>query len=377
MKAPGNKKIRSIKPCLLAFGALIIFTLTACSFSPKYERPEAELPSQWTAQPGDSLEYNWWERFNDPVLNSMVNEAMDYNRDIAIAIARVDQARANLGLSWSDLLPEIGIQGAANKNRLSTRTHTPVTTEARTYKDYSGAAIFSWELDLWGKYRETIKSAKARLLAAEATRDGALLTLQAEVCRTYFSLRALDAQKAYAEKTLHNREAYLQIYAERYKIGALPELDYQRGKAVVEAARIALSQYTAELENAEGSLAVLLGRSPKAIFEEYAQRGLNLEEMPPIPVVPAGLPSELLERRPDIRAAEQNLISANAEIGVARAAYFPSISLTGLLGYESASLSRLFSEPASTWAYGGTLTMPILDFGRVRSGELYALARKR
>lgn len=362
----------------LAVLAGLAVLLSACSFAPTYERPVMTMPSPWAPVPGLALEVRWWERFNDPVLNQLVEEALKYNMDLVAALARVDQARATLGLARAEIFPTINLEGSASKNRSSLiATPTPGTSETRSYEYYSGVFNAVWELDLWGKYRESYKSASASLLSSEAQRDGVILSLQAEVCRAYFNLRALDAQKAFTEETLQNRERMLQVYTDRYLVGDLGEIDYQRFRTEVDTAKVALSQYKAALEAAEGSLAVLIGRSPRDIYQGTQDRGLLLQHMPAPPVIPAGLPSDLLERRPDIRSAEQDLIAANADIGVARAAYFPSISLTGLLGYQSVYLDELFTEPASTWSYGATLSMPILDFGRVRARELYAEARQR
>ncbi|MEG1610821.1 MAG: efflux transporter outer membrane subunit [Bilophila sp.] len=235
----------------------------------------------------------------------------------------------------------------------------------------------SWELDLWGKLRNAQEAALAQLQATEAARQGVWLSVAAQTSNSYFLLRSLDSQQGIAERTVRTREDALGIYTARYDQGLINELDLVRARTEVEAANTALYKIRVSRDAAESALATLTGRSPRAIMDGTIKRGLNVESIPKPPVIPAGVPSDLLERRPDIRQAELGMQAANANIGVAKAAWFPTISLTGLFGIVSPQLHSLLSNPLETWSYGGSATVPLLDFGRVKSNVEAAEAKQR
>lgn len=358
----------------LCFCALL--GLAGCSLAPDYQRPVLEMPTAWKNDgqaAREVLEVQWWKRFGDPVLTKLVDEALTYNRDLAAAMARVDYARAQLGLARAEQLPTIG--GAAASNQLWT-DHRRIT-QGGSSAPYSAAFNASWELDFWGKYRNATEAARAQMLGTEEALRGLQLTIAAQTANAYFALASLDLQLATAERTLKTREEALAIYMARYEQGLISELDLTQSKTMVETARTSIYRTRVSLDAAESSLAVLIGRSPRDILDGIVQRGLALEKIPAPPVIPAGVPSDLLDRRPDVRQAEHALIASNANIGVAKAAWFPSISLTGAFGVISPELDLLFKNPSKTWGYGVNAQMPFLDFGRVSSGVRSAEAMQR
>jgi multidrug efflux system outer membrane protein len=350
---------------------------TGCSFAPEYVRPAMDLPPTWFETATDALDVQWWKRFQDDTLNMLVEEALKNNRDIQQAIARIDFARAQLGLARSDLFPTPGATGNAARSRASLLAYPPAQPGAETHSNHAADFGATWEIDLWGKFRNLDRAAAAQLLAAESTHDAIRLSVAGQTAKGYFLLRAFDLQESIARNTLKTREESLRIYSARYKRGTIDELDLLRVKAEVEAARSAMYTLHVGRDATESALAVLLGRSPQAIMEDGTiTRGLTLEKMPSAPVLPSGLPSDLLERRPDIRASEEVLKAANYNIGVARAAFFPSISLTGLFGFASTELDNLFVNNARIWQFGGGIYLP-LDFWRIQSNLRGAEAKQR
>ena len=351
----------------LFFALLAAFMLSACSLAPTYERPDLPLPAEWNvpAQAQHPLAERWWTRFNDPVLDALVDEALRNNQDLEQALASVNSARAQLGVATSFLFPSVVGTGGWNLNSLSLKGPTPVPAGLdRTQPVYSGGLSAAWELDFWGKYRNSYTALSDILLGTQAAYVGQRLTTSGVTARSYFALLALDLQKEVAERTVKTREDALKIYTDRFKAGDITELDWLRAKAEVDVARVSLHETLAAREAAEASLLTLLGRSPRDIMLQRPERGKAIHLIPAAPVLPAGLPSQLLERRPDIRAAEYALMAGNANIGIARADFFPSISLTGALGTQSTHLRNLFGYAAGTWNYGVQGTIPILDFGR-------------
>ncbi len=352
--------------------ALVAFGMTACSFAPDYQRIEMPMPESWSGvEQREELERMWWKRFDDAVLNSLVEEAFLHNRDMVVAAARVDQARARLGTARAEMLPLLS--GQADASPVWVDNHQVQGSTA----PYSAGFGASWEIDLWGKLRNASASARYQLLATEEAREGVRLSVAAQTANGYFMLRSLDVQMDIAERTLQTREEALKIYTARYEQGLISQLDFARAGTEVESARTALAQTRVSRDAAESALLVLTGRSPREIMDGSITGGAELAAIPTPPVLPAGVPSDLLERRPDIRQAEYTVQSANADIGVARAAWFPSISLTGLLGVVSPELHLLMSNPLETWSYGGTASVPLLDFGRVAAGVDAAEAKKR
>ena len=294
----------------------------------------------------------------------LVEEALKNNQDLAESLAKIDSAAAKLGVGTSQLAPSVSGAGAATSQSNSTKIANYNSIADRSYVNYQGQLSASWELDFWGKYRNNYTMLSDVLLNTAVSHEALRLSVASQTAQSYFALLALDMQLATAKRTLRTREDAFGIYTSRYRQGDITELDWQRARAEVETARAQVRGSTVAVDSAEASLAVLLGRSPRDIMSAVMPRGGDISKLPAPPVLPAGLPSELLERRPDVRAAEYMIMAYNANIGVARAEFFPSISLTGMLGTLSASVVNLFSGPAGAWSYGVTGSMPLLDFGR-------------
>lgn len=363
--------------------ASLCLLLGACSLAPKYERPEMDMPAQWRKVDLGTvpLYTDWWKRFNDPVLTALIEQALEKNQDLAKSLADIDSAAAQMGVATANLAPMISGGGAAGAEGASEATANTGSFAAkgmsRSYLNYQLQASASWELDLWGKLRN-IRSMQADVLMNTVLSHEALrLTVAGETAKGYFSLLALDSQLDTARRTLKSRESSFDIYTSRYQQGDITELDWQRARAEVETARAQLHTSTVAVDQAEAALAVLIGRSPREIISAAMPRGARIESLPAPPVLPSGLPSDLLMRRPDVRAAEFLLMAYNANIGVARAEFFPSISLTGALGTLSAEAYKLFSGPAGAWSYGVSGSIPLLDFGRVWYNVKDAEAQKQ
>ena len=365
-----------MKPTLLAMA--IAATLSACAIGPDYQRPAMDLPSSYAAAPPQAVAAlaapAWWSRFNDPVLDRVMDEALKNNLDLRVAAARVTEAQAQLGLAISDQVPSVYVAGSRERNRNSEssgRSGPGQPVESTTNRLTLNV---SWEIDFWGKYRRANEAARADLLSVEANRDGMRLLLSTQVAQGYFNLVALDAQIAATELAITRGQQALNLQQKRFDAGVISEFDFQQRSAEVDSARAQLPPLQSRRGQQERALNVLLGRSPRAIMDGRVERSAAFNPVTAI-VVPAGLPSELLLRRPDLVEAEQKLIAANARIGVARAAFFPNITLTGLLGSESSSLGDLFSGPARIWNFAGNLTQPLWGAGRINKQVDAAEAR--
>jgi len=364
---------------------LSAIALSGCiSLAPDYERPQTQLPEQWEVpaghQPAGTSE-RWWTVFGDPVLDRLVDEALAHNTDLQLAIARVDEARALYGDTRGQQFPVVYGSGDANRLKSSDRTSTPQPEGTPRERDnYRAAVVVSYELDLWGRFRDATKVARAELLATDAARETVRITVITEVIQGYYLLRALDEQYAATRRSLTTREESLTLQKLRYDKGVISEWEYRQIEAEVAAAQAQLPVIERQRAAQEGVLALLLGREPRSMFQEnvvarsaVSQDGGAAGAL----LVPAGIPSDLLLRRPDLIEAEQGVIAANLRIGVARSSLFPSIELTGLLGSESASLSSLFASGAGIWQVAAALTQPIWAGGRLRTQIQAANARQR
>jgi multidrug efflux system outer membrane protein len=366
-----------MRPILkLAFAALALAALASCVVGPDYERPALELPADAAAAlPATPLPERWWLVFRDPVLERLVDEALAANRDLAAAAARIEQARALAAIARADQLPVIGLDAQRSRDRASERGAFPLPPDAIETNTYRAVVRVSWELDFWGKYARASEAARADLLAAEANRDAVRATLIAEVARGHFALQALDEARRVTLRTLEGRRVAADLFQRRLEAGVVSELELRQIEAEVRAAEAAMPAIDRDRTRQEGALAVLLGRSPRDVFDPRIERGSALA--PERVEVPAGLSSEIMRRRPDIREAEARLMAANARIGVARAAFYPSISLTGFLGGESQALSDLFTGPANTWSLAAGLLQPIYLGGQIQAGVDLADARTK
>ena len=347
--------------------------LAGCTVGPNYQRPTIQTPNAFRAaapgtasDPASLADLKWFEVFKDEKLQELERTALAQNYDLRDAAARVEAARANLGITRSNQFPNLDANADISTVRLSRNGETPlpasfVPSQNRTF---GGATLglLSFELDIWGRLRRATEAARANLLGAEENRKAVMVTLISDVAAAYFSLRELDYQLEISQRTLATRQESLDLIKNRQAGGVATLLDLRQGEQLVYTATETIPTLQQQIEQTENQISLLLGKNPGEVL-----RGLSLTEQEMPPDVPAGLPSDLLERRPDIRTAEQTLIAANAEIGVAKAAYFPQISLSGFLGGQGTQLSSLFSGPSAVWNFTPQVTQPIFTAGRLKS----------
>jgi len=350
---------------------LLGLLLAGCAVGPNYKQPVVAVPEQYREvqgppAPGESLaDLPWWETFGDPVLKSLIDEALRNGYDARIAAFRVDEARARAGIARSEFFPQIGYGGDWSRRLISTE----VAPGSTTRNLYSANVNFGWELDLWGRIRRLNESAKAQYLATEEARRGVVLSLVSDVATTYFSLRALDEQLVVAKATVASFEEQVRLFDLKLQGGAASAIQTSYARAALGQVASQMPEIERQIEATENRLSLLLGRNPGPI-----PRGGTLSAQAIPPKIPAGLPSDLLKRRPDILQAEQQLVAANAEVGVAMANFFPSISLTGLFGGISPDVSTLFTA-GKTWSIAAGLVGPLFQGGRLRSEYEVAVAR--
>lgn len=352
------------------------------SLAPRYERPPLDLPAGWAAPEGRSsaeLGMQWWKVYGDPSLDKLVDEALTNNVSLALAVARVDEARALAGLARAERFPTLDARLERSRSESSLRSAMPLPPDTPRRTDtYRGTLEVAYEVDLWGRLRDASRAARAELLATEAARETVRIALAADVVNSYFALRALDEQLAATRRSLITRSESLKLQKLRFEVGAISEFEYRQIEAEVLSARAQLPALERSRAQQQNALAVLLGKSPKAVYEaRVVEATPPTDGAPAALVVPAGLPSQLLLRRPDLIDAEHRLIAANARIGVARTGYFPAISLTGFRGSESAALDDLFTGPAGTWRVAAAVLQPIFRGGRAGAEVDAASARQR
>lgn len=363
---------------LLAVSAMI-----GCAVGPNYKRPTVDVPVTYrgatsessvppSVQPDQSKtqrpaaeptiqslgDDKWWDVFQDPELQSLIRTALKNNYDVRIAATRILQAQAQLGITHADQLPSVSAGGNI------TSVQNPILGPIPAYELTQGevAASAAWNLDFWGKYRRATEAARANLLASQWAQKEVVSTLVANLATSYFQLRQLDLELEISKRTLSSRSNSLQLTQTLEQHGINSMLDVRQSEQLVYTVATEVPDFERQIAQQENAISILLGGNPGDV-----PRGLKLTEQAHAPEVPVGLPSSLLERRPDVREAEASLIAANAEIGVARAAYFPQISLTGTAGYESPALTNLFTGPAGVWDLAASLTQPIFEGGRLKS----------
>jgi multidrug efflux system outer membrane protein len=353
--------------------ALAALFLASCTVGPNYRRPAVQTPDAFrSAGPtaaGDTAslgDLKWWEVFKDERLQELERAALIQNYDLRDAAARVEASRANLGITRSNQFPNFDAEGDITTTRFSRNGSLPLPpslapSQNRTFGEAT-LNLLSFEIDLWGRLRRATEAARANLLGAEENRKAVTITLVSDVAAAYFSLRELDDELEISQRTLTTRRESLELIRNRQAGGVATLLDLRQGEQLVYTASETIPTLQQQIEQTENQITLLLGKNPGPVL-----RGRSLTEQQMTPEVPPGLPSALLERRPDIRAAEDNLVAANAQIGVARAAYFPQISLTGFLGGQGTQLSSLFSGPSSVWTLTPQVTQPIFTAGRLKS----------
>jgi outer membrane protein, multidrug efflux system len=343
-----------------------VLLCAACTLGPDYERPVVPVPDGWrqmSATDQESLANTpWWELFGDPELVQLIEIALAENKDLLIAVERIEEARAFYGFQRADLFPKVDLAAAAGVVH-SSEQGIPPFPPGTDNEDalYSVAGRVFWEVDLFGRIRRATEAELALLYATEESRRGVVLALVADVARAYVELRDFDTRLETSRRTLESRVEYVELARERFEGGLTSELDWRQAEAELHRTAGLVYDFERLVVQKEHELAALLGRNPGDI-----PRGRTLDEIAQVPSVPAGLPSELLERRPDVRQAEEQLVSANARIGEAKALLYPSLALTGTFGWESTELGDLLDSPAQSWSVGANLLQPIFNAGQNR-----------
>jgi len=360
---------------------MMVVLVTACKVGPNYKKPQVQAPTVYrgvadpAAQPDPQTlaDTKWFDVFNDDRLRELIRAALIGNYDLREAVARVNQARASYGITRSDQFPTIFASAEIETDRRS-RTGSVELPEPLKQQRTFGTVLLNlltFEVDIWGRLRRATESAKADLLASEETRKAVITTLVSDVAAAYFNLRELDYELEISKRTLVSRQESLRIINLRQQRGVSNMLEVRQAEQLVYSATEVIPALEQSIEQQENFLSFLLGKNPAPVDRG---RGLTEQQMPPS--VPPGLPSDLIGRRPDIRAAEQGLISANALIGVAKAAYFPQITLTGALGYQSTALNSLFTKPSGVWSFIPSVTQPIFTAGRIKSNVRFTEAQR-
>jgi multidrug efflux system outer membrane protein len=346
--------------------------LAGCAVGPDYKRPAVDAPQTFRFQGNEAgaiADTAWWRQFSDPVLDELIAVALRENKDVQIAASRIELFLGQYASTRSLLLPQVGANLGANRGRPPAGTSglgaEPVLDQ------YEATLSVSWELDLFGKRRRETEAARAQVLASEEGRRATILTLVSSVASSYITLRELERQLQIARDTAESRKRSFLLFKDRFEGGTVSELELAQSQSLYEASLVEIPRIESLVGQQENALSVLLGRDPGPI-----RAGRPLQALVP-PPVPSGLPSGLVERRPDLRQAEQQLIAANALIGAARAQYFPTISLTGLFGYISKDFSDLFSGPTKVWSYGLAASAPIFTGGGIAGQVKQAEAQQQ
>jgi multidrug efflux system outer membrane protein len=379
----------------LMIGTVMASLIAGCTVGPKYRRPAVQTPDVYRgtpdpkspppppASPPDPAsigDLKWFEVFKDEQLQSLIRTALAQNYDLRDAVARVMEARASLGITRSEQFPQIDGSVSTTSSQISSQgsivlpsNPSPGFSITRT-RNFGSVLLnlASFEVDVWGKLRRATEAARANLLASEETRKAVITTLVSDVASAYFDLLELDMELQISKRTLAARQQSLELIRTQQQGGIATMLDVRQAEELVFTAAVSIPRTQRQIEQTENQIRLLVGENPDAVV-----RGHPLIEQEQPPAVPAGLPASLLERRPDIRFAEQNLIAANANIGVARAAYFPEISLTGFLGFESSQLSNLFKGATRAWNFVPQITQPIFTGGRLKSNVRLTEAQKQ
>jgi len=363
--------VEVISKRLIAAG-LSISILSACTVGPKYHTPQVDVPADYRglapgstpATPDSLADLKWFDVFKDEKLQDLIRTALVRNHDLRDALVRVDAARANLGITRSEQFPTFTASAGITTFRTSANGQFALPSALRQDRTFGSVLLnlLSFEVDIWGRLRKATEAARAQLLASEENRKAVITTLVSDVATAYFNLLELDAELEIAERTLQTRRESLQLTRDRWQGGVATMLDVRQAEQLIHTANQTIIDTRRLIERTENQISLLVGRNPGEIV-----RGVKLTEQDQPPAVPSGLPSSLLERRPDIRGAEQNLIAATANIGVAKAAYFPQITLTGFAGFQSASLVDLFRGSGSLWSFAPQVTQPIFTAGRIKS----------
>src|SRR5262245_7058154 len=365
----------------LLIGVVIASLFAGCTVGPKYRRPMVQPPVVFrgTTDPAAATDLNsladlkWFEVFKDEKLQELIRTALVQNYDLREAVARVNAARANLGITRSDQFPNITASAEMAKIRNSSSGQIALPSGVDRDRTFGTVLLnlLTFEIDIWGRLRRATEAARANLLASEENRKAVVTTLVSDVTTSYFNLIELDMELEIAKRTLATRQESLRLIQVRQQGGVATMLDVRQAEQLVSSAAQTISDTERLIEQNENQISLLLGKNPGDVV-----RGQRLTDQQQPPAVPPGLPSSLLERRPDIRAAEENLVAATANIGVAKAAFFPQISLTGLAGFQSSQLTNMFSGAGSNWTFVPQITQPVFTAGRLKSNVRLAKAQQ-
>ncbi len=345
----------------LPLSLAVLPVLVACTLTPDYERPELELPQAYeaSADAGESIaNVAWWELFQDQQLQLLIRTALEENKDLGIALSRVEEARLTVTAVRANQFPFLNLGGFFGRDKQSREIFPGADSNDR----FRVGAELTYQVDLWGQYSRATEAARAELLATESAYRTVTISLVSEVANVYLLLRDLDQRLQISVRTLKTRQDSLKIIQARFDKGTVPELDVYQAQIEVAVAETAIASFQRQIVQTENALRILLGRNPGPV-----KRGDQLVSQSFPPAVPAGLPSELLQRRPDVVQAEANLMAATATVGVAEALRYPSISLTGDFGVESTDLSDLNSGDAETWGFGANILAPIFNSGQLKA----------
>ncbi len=343
---------------------LALLSLSGCLLGPNYVPPKLDMPASYRFEEKEVQETantEWWKQFGDPTLDALIAEALANSKEVRIAAARVEQSAAVLTQTRAPLYPQINYSADASRARgteLGATPLSPAVPNPQTSLEVLAGA--SWELDLWGKVRRLSEAARADLFGTEEARRGVVLSLVSSVASTYIQLLGLDEQLAISRRSLESYGESVRLFELKFEHGQVSQMNVEQARTQYETAAATIPQIAVQIARGENALSILLGRNPGPVA-----RGGTLDTLS-LPAVPAGLPSEILTNRPDIRQAEESLIAANAQIGAAKALYFPSISLTAAFGTASSDLSNLFKGPARVWSYAGSLLGPIFAGGEIK-----------
>jgi len=353
---------------------LVACLFTGCAIGPNYLKPTSTAPEAYRGQveapEATSLaDLPWWEVFQDNALKGLIEEALQNNYDLRTAAARVEQARALAGVARSEFFPQIDYEGGAGRARGASQFFVPIPG-GQTKNAFTGLFTLAWELDVWGRIRRSNEAALAQLFAGEEFRRGVVLSLVSEVAQAYFELRELDLELEIAQRTTTSFQQTLDLFTRRLQLGVASKLETARAEAALASTAATISNLERRIVAKENQISVLLGRNPNPI-----PRGALLVDQALPPVTPPGLPSQLLERRPDILQAEQSLVAANARVGVAKANFFPRIGLTSLYGGASDEVENVVKGSANIWAMSGQLIGPILQGGLIYENYQAAIAQ--
>jgi len=351
--------------------AALLLGLCACKVGPNYKRPTLNVPDQYRSAPSPTpagqefAEMKWWTVFQDETLQALIKEALANNYDMKIAAARVMEANANLGITRANQFPQVnGSFGITNEHNFQFYGKNSPTFDIASLS-------LSYIVDFWGQYRRATEAARATLLATQYGQNVVQVTLISSVASDYFLLRQYDAQLNYAKQTVEADKEILNLNQIKFKGGESAITDVYQAETLLEQSEAEVISLTQAVAQTENNISILLGRNPADVA-----RGQSLVDQPHLPEVPAGLPSALLQRRADVRRAEENLVAANANVGVAKAAFFPQISLTGIFGAQSTAITSFLQGPATFWSLGGQVVQPLFQGGRIKSNYRLAWAQR-